>query len=173
MAEQTLIVMSDSHGDRGIVADIKNHYQGKVDAIFHNGDSELESSDPVWEGIYVVRGNCDYDNGYPEHLVTHLGDVTIAQTHGHLFGINFTWDKLDLWAQQEDADICLYGHLHAATAWRNGETIFINPGSVLQPRGSVNIKLYAKVTITEDKIKVDYYGRDHQVYPELSQEFER
>ena len=109
MAEQTIIVMSDSHGERDIVVDIKNRYQGKVDAIFHNGDSELESSDPVWEGIHVVRGNCDYDSGYPERLVVKLGDVIIAQTHGHLYGINFTWDKLDLWAQQEDADICLYG----------------------------------------------------------------
>ena len=69
MAEQTIIVMSDSHGDRDIVADIKKRYQGKVDAIFHNGDSELESSDPIWKGIYVVRGNCDYDSGYPERLV--------------------------------------------------------------------------------------------------------
>ena len=59
MAEQSIIVMSDSHGDRDIVEDIKKRYQGKVDAIFHNGDSELESSDPVWDGIYVVRGNCD------------------------------------------------------------------------------------------------------------------
>ena len=49
MAEQTIIVMSDSHGERDIVVDIKKRYQGKVDAIFHNGDSELESSDSVWE----------------------------------------------------------------------------------------------------------------------------
>ena len=42
MAEQTIIVMSDSHGERDIVVDIKKRYQGKVDAIFHNGDSELE-----------------------------------------------------------------------------------------------------------------------------------
>ena len=80
MAEQTIIVMSDSHGERDIVVDIKNRYQGKVDAIFHNGDSELESSDPVWEGIHVVRGNCDYDSGYPERLIVKLGDVIIAQT---------------------------------------------------------------------------------------------
>ena len=65
MASKTIIVMSDSHGDREIVEDIKKTYQGKVDAIFHNGDSELPSSDPVWEGgIHVVRGNCDYDNQY-------------------------------------------------------------------------------------------------------------
>ena len=48
---------------------------------------------PVWDGIYVVRGNCDYDSGYPERLVVKLGDVIIAQTHGHLYGINFTWDS--------------------------------------------------------------------------------
>ena len=58
MAEQTIIVMSDSHGERDIVVDIKNRYQGSR-CYFHNGDSELESSDPVWEGIHVVRGNCD------------------------------------------------------------------------------------------------------------------
>ncbi|HFZ6664324.1 TPA: YfcE family phosphodiesterase, partial [Streptococcus agalactiae] len=49
MAIRKLVVMSDSHGDRDIVKDIKNHYLGKVDVIFHNGDSELPSSDPIWE----------------------------------------------------------------------------------------------------------------------------
>ena len=43
MAEQTIIVMSDSHADRDIVADIKNTYQGKVDAFFTNGHPEIES----------------------------------------------------------------------------------------------------------------------------------
>lgn len=59
MAKQTIIVMSDSHGDRSIVEEIKNYYLGKVDGIFHNGDSELPSDDPVWEGIHVVAGNID------------------------------------------------------------------------------------------------------------------
>ena len=106
-------------------------------------------------------------------MVVKLGDVIIAQTHGHLYGINFTWDKLDLWAQQEDADICLYGHLHAATAWRNDKTVFINPGSVSQPRGPIHEKLYAKVIINDAKIRVEYYTRDHELYSELTQEFER
>ena len=29
MAEQTIIVMSDSHGERDIVVDIKKRYQGR------------------------------------------------------------------------------------------------------------------------------------------------
>ena len=94
MATQ-FVVMSDSHGDYDIVKDIKDRYQGKVDAIFHNGDSELKSSDPVWDGIYVVRGNCDYDDGYPENNVVELNGITIAQTHGHLYQINFMLDRLD------------------------------------------------------------------------------
>ena len=173
MADKTLIVMSDSHGDREIVKEIKERYLGKVDAIFHNGDSELLSSDEIWEGIWVVQGNCDYDNDYPKSLVIKLDDLTIAQTHGHLYSINFTWDKLDLFAQEADADICLYAHLHRPEAWRNGKTLFINPGSISQPRGEINEKLYAKIVVTPDKIKVNYLTRDHKLYPILSKEFDR
>ena len=172
MATQ-FVVMSDSHGDYDIVKDIKDRYQGKVDAIFHNGDSELKSSDPVWDGIYVVRGNCDYDDGYPENNVVELNGITIAQTHGHLYQINFMWDRLDLFAQEAGADICLYGHLHRASAWRMEDIVFINPGSVLQPRGEVMDKLYALVTVTDTTIKVDFYTRNHELYPQLSQEFTR
>ncbi|MGO5473166.1 metallophosphoesterase [Streptococcus hyointestinalis] len=172
MATQ-FVVMSDSHGDYDIVKDIKDRYQGKVDAIFHNGDSELKSSDPVWDGIYVVRGNCDYDDGYPENNVVELNGITIAQTHGHLYQINFMWDRLDLFAQEAGADICLYGHLHRASAWRMEDIVFINPGSVLQPRGDVMEKLYALVTVTDTTIKVDFYTRNHELYPQLSQEFTR
>lgn len=167
------VVMSDSHGDYDIVKDIKDRYQGKVDAIFHNGDSELKSSDPIWDGIYVVRGNCDYDDGYPENNVVELNGITIAQTHGHLYQINFMWDRLDLFAQEAGADICLYGHLHRASAWRMEDIVFINPGSVLQPRGEVMEKLYALVTVTDTTIKVDFYPRNHELYPQLSQGFTR
>ena len=82
MAKQTIIVMSDSHGDRSIVEAIKEKYLGQVDGIFHNGDSELKSDDPVWEGIHVVQGNMDFYDGYPERLVTQLGPTRIIQTHG-------------------------------------------------------------------------------------------
>lgn len=173
MAGKTFIVMSDTHGDRGIIESIKSRYLGQVDAIFHNGDSELKSSDNIWQGIYVVAGNCDYDPGYPEKNIIKIGPFTIAQTHGHLYQINFTWDKLDYFAQEAQADICLYGHLHRADAWKAGGIVFINPGSSLQPRGEINEKLYAYVQLTDDLIKVEYFNRNHQLYPLLTKEFNR
>ena len=48
--------MSDSHGDSLIVKEIRDRYVGKVDAVFHNGDSELRPDSPLWEGIRVVKG---------------------------------------------------------------------------------------------------------------------
>lgn len=173
MAEQTLIVMSDSHGNKDVVERLKERYQGEVDAIFHNGDSELPSSDPVWQGIYVVKGNCDYDSGYAEDNLVSLPNLTVAQTHGHLYQINFMWDRLLYFAQEKQADICLYGHLHRAAAWQEDGMVFINPGSVLQPRGEINEKLYAKVHVTDQVITVDFLDLKHQVYPGLSQEFTR
>ena len=70
-----------------------------------------------------------------KRLVVKLGDVIIAQTHGHLYGINFTWDKLDLWRNKR-----MQIFVSMATCMRQqlGEmvkTVFINPGSVSQPRG--------------------------------------
>ena len=88
--------------------------------------------------------------------------IVMSDSHG------VSWAR-DVYKRQ----ICLYGHLHAAAAWRNGKTVFINPGSVSQPRGPIHEKLYAKVIINSAKIRVEYYTRDHELYSELTQEFER
>lgn len=170
---KTILVMSDSHGNRDVVADLKEYYQGKVDAIFHNGDSELDSNDPIWQGVQVVCGNCDYYGGYPDSLLTQVGDTLIAQTHGHLYRINYTWQNLDYWAQEVDADICLYGHLHAAAAEKRGKTLFLNPGSVRQPRGPIQVKLYALITITDELFRVRFYDLHHKEYTPLSKDFLR
>ncbi|MBF0819656.1 metallophosphoesterase [Streptococcus acidominimus] len=171
--QQRFLVMSDSHGDRAIVEEVKDRYLGKVDAIFHNGDSELEAKDPLWEGIHVVGGNCDYDPVYKDQCVVQLGDVTVAQTHGHLYGINFTWMRLDYWAEEVGADICLYGHLHVPDAAVRGNTLFVNPGSICQPRGMIQECLYAILTIFEDHIHIEYYNRNHQVYAPLTKDISR
>ena len=169
---KTIIVMSDSHGDRQIVEEIKNRYQGKVEAIFHNGDSELEADDSVWQGLEVVQGNCDWA-AFPEHIVLKIGDVTVAQTHGHLFGINYGWTRLDYWAEEQAADICLYGHLHVPAVEVRDGILFLNPGSVTNPRGLIRERLYAKIDIYPDRYHIEFLKRNHEVCPELTRDIER
>lgn len=43
------VVMSDSHYDRDVVQSIKSKYLNEATAIFHCGDSELPSSDEIWQ----------------------------------------------------------------------------------------------------------------------------
>lgn len=169
---KTIIVMSDSHGDRQIVEEIKKKYLEKVDAIFHNGDSELNADDPIWTGIHAVMGNCDW-TPFPERSVVKMDELRIAQTHGHLYGINYGWDRLDYWAEEEMADICLYGHLHIPAAEVRGKTLFLNPGSITNPRGLIRECLYAKVDIFDDHYHIDYLTRDHKIYPELTRDLAR
>lgn len=171
--EVRILVVSDSHGDRRIVEELKQRYQGQVDALFHNGDSELAENEVDWQPMLVVRGNCDYEEAYPENRVTEIGGVTIAQTHGHLYGINYSWRWIERWAQEVGADICLYGHLHVPDAQMREGVLFVNPGSICQPRGSIKERLYALVTITEEAFHIDYYTREHQLYPELTKDFHR
>ena len=56
MAKQTIIVMSDSHGDSLIVEEIRDRYVGKVDAVFHNGDSELRPDSPFGKASVLLKG---------------------------------------------------------------------------------------------------------------------
>ncbi|MDQ0222249.1 metallophosphoesterase [Streptococcus moroccensis] len=167
-----LIIMSDSHGDRTIVEEIKKRYQGQVDAIFHNGDSELEANDDLWNGIYVVKGNCDWA-AFPERTTLDIAGLRIAQTHGHLYGINYGWTRLDYLAEEVGADICLYGHLHVPAADMREGVLFINPGSISQPRGMIQERLYAQLDIYPDHYHIEFLDRNHQTYPALTRDLKR
>ena len=165
------VVMSDSHSDRGIVEDIKNRYWTKASAIFHCGDSELPSSDPIWHGLTVVAGNCDYDEGYKNYQLCKVEGKKILITHGHLYGVGLGLDRLSYFAEQEEADVTLFGHIHRPVVELIGRRLFINPGSVSKPRGEWNIKMYALVEVFTDKAhtryKISYRDRKHRKIPKL------
>jgi putative phosphoesterase len=97
------LVVSDSHGNRDILEDIANTWQTQMDAMFHCGDSELLTSDSIWEKYFVVGGNMDFDPDYPENFIQTFGEDTIFMTHGHLYGINFSFNRLDAKATQVNA----------------------------------------------------------------------
>src|SRR5699024_11290181 len=52
------LIVSDTHGDRQILADIIAHYKGHVRAMFYNGDSELQRSDELFDTLQIGRASC-------------------------------------------------------------------------------------------------------------------
>ncbi|MEG1503450.1 MAG: metallophosphoesterase [Enterococcus sp.] len=167
------LVVSDNHGDRNILVEIVNRYVGMVDHMFHCGDSELKVNDELWEHFTVVTGNCDYDPEYKKEQIVTIGNDVIYMTHGHLSNVRFGLTMLSVQAQEAGANIALFGHIHQAVAEMDKHILFVNPGSISQPRGPIQIPSYAIIESDEEGYQVAYYNRAHQPIEELVASFKR
>ncbi|MFV0560781.1 MAG: metallophosphoesterase [Enterococcus sp.] len=167
------LVVSDNHGDRDILTDIRDKYQETVDYFFHCGDSELDATDSLWDTYQVVRGNCDFGPGFDDSRVIQTGEDTIFMTHGHLYNVRMGFTRLSLQAQEVGAQLVFFGHTHQVACEQEQGILYLNPGSVSQPRGPIHIPTYALIDVTEDSYMVQYYNRAHQPVEELRFDFSR
>ncbi|RLQ98020.1 metallophosphoesterase [Falsibacillus albus] len=165
-----LLVVSDSHGSSGILEDLKRRYAQKVDGMFHCGDSELSPDDPAITGFKVVKGNCDYGPGFPEESLEVIDNEKIFVTHGHLFGIKMSLNKLFYHAKEQEADFVFFGHSHLVGAEMIENILFLNPGSTLLPRGR-NEATYAIVEKENNRITVKIFEDTHEEMVDLRMEF--
>ncbi|MHC5248039.1 metallophosphoesterase [Enterococcus sp. LJL90] len=161
------LVVSDNHGDRDVLVDLKNQYAGKVDYFFHCGDSELAPNDELWQTFYVVKGNCDFDPEFPDRRLVDTGADRVYMTHGHLSNVRFGLNHLTYEAQENQATIALFGHTHQIGCEKHQGILFLNPGSISQPRGPIQIQSYAIIKSTPTQDEVQYYRRNHQMVPDL------
>ncbi|MDA9470231.1 metallophosphoesterase [Enterococcus sp. 5H] len=167
------LVVSDNHGDREVLVDLADTYRGKVDRMFHCGDSELEPTDTLWNEFIVVKGNCDYDPEFPETIVEKTDRDIIFMTHGHLSNVRFGLTTLALQAREANATIALFGHTHEIGCEVHDHILFLNPGSISQPRGPIQLKSYAIIESSPEKFTIQYYGRDHRPFDKLHFVFDK
>lgn len=161
------LIVSDSHGDRLILQDLADFYRGKVERMFHCGDSELPANDPIWQDFITVRGNCDYDGGFQTVQICRTTADTILLTHGHLQNVKMGLVSLNQLAQQVQANVVLFGHTHELGVTLEKDRLFLNPGSIRLPRGRFRIQTYALLETTPEAYTVTYYDRAHRPVPEL------
>lgn len=162
------LFVSDAHGDRDILVQLFNHYRHQVTQIFYNGDSELRADDSLFTDVMTVAGNMDFDRSYQAENIYH-GEQVVFQTHGHLYGVNFSLTKLVRAAKRADAQIITFGHTHQLGVEVVNDILVINPGSISQPRGQfASLKgTYALVTVTKTTYDVQYYNRQQEAIPNL------
>lgn len=165
------LVVSDSHTNRACLVDLLNRYSGKVDQLFHCGDSQLPADDSLWENYIVVKGNCDFGKGYPDEQLYQNELDKVLMTHGHLFNVNFTLSNLNYRGEELAATMVFYGHTHIFGAEMIAGRLILNPGSIVQPRGRYNIRTYAIVESDETTITVYFYNDSHQLLPEFTCHF--
>ena len=148
-----VLILSDSHGDSGVVRTLIERYKHKVQTVVHLGDNvkDLMQFDPDYPGInfVAVAGNCDFYGGLPKERILTVGggNKKVLLLHGHNIGVKSGLDRLMYYAQEKEVDACLFGHthmpfvhVHEPVFLVDEEEItrscfFMNPGSVSEPRG--------------------------------------
>src|SRR5699024_8369598 len=98
-----VVVVSDSHGLKEELQTIQKRHD--ADLFIHCGDSELEESDPVLAGYEVVKGNCDWFGTFREETELELGGLRFYATHGHLYDVKRSLQKITYRALEVDAHI--------------------------------------------------------------------
>lgn len=119
-----ILILSDSHS-RLIKLDLT-----KYDYIIHAGDKGI-SKDLInnLDNAYSVCGNCDFEG--EKTLSFNIDGYNIFLTHGDLFGVKNSLDRLIYRGLIEDANIVIYGHTHIANVFYEGDALFINPGAYM------------------------------------------
>lgn len=168
-----ILITSDSHGQTAELEELLDRHEKEVDAFYHCGDSELPASSPIMRRFKAVLGNCDmYNGGYPEELVEDFGVVKLFMTHGHLYRVKFSPLQLKYRAEEVGAQIILYGHTHVADCTKEGNHLFINPGSLRLPKQ----RSEATYTICEitpgDQVKVEFFNVDGEPIDSMSYIFQ-
>ncbi|WP_017379848.1 metallophosphoesterase [Paenisporosarcina sp. TG-14] len=155
-----IVVISDTHGETNSIDQVR-HAVGPVDAVFHCGDSELDTQHESLQDAFVVGGNCDWDSSYSAEVFTEVNGVKVFMTHGHLWQVKSTLMPLSTRAQELGADVVLFGHTHLLGAELIGNTLFVNPGSLELPRGRKE-KSYAIIEKSQLKWMVTFFSDEHQ-----------
>lgn len=156
--------MSDTHSDRAVITQVVNQ-NPDVNAIFHCGDSELAYTASELQKAYKVRGNCDHDVNFPTEVEEEIEGKRIFMTHGHLFNVKSSLTALSYRAREVQADAVLFGHSHVLGVELVDGILYVNPGSLLLPRGRKE-KSYAVIENIENGWHVIFYTEEKNVIAE-------
>lgn len=127
-----IIIVSDSHGNSGVLDRIFSEERG-MDAVIHLGDG---ARDLMGHNEYIgripvcsIKGNNDfYCNDAAPRLITYFDNIKLYACHGHLLDVKYGLTKLYYTALQEECSLALFGHTHIPHKEAiDGVTLF-NPG---------------------------------------------
>ena len=133
-----MLVVSDTHHDFDALYRLVLREEDHIDLLLHLGDGAQDIDDlrAVWPTLPVrfVRGNCDYVSTAPDTAVVEADGLRLLLTHGHLFDVNRTPERLATEARRQNAAVALLGHTHRQLCREVLGVRLLNPGSLSKPR---------------------------------------
>lgn len=131
-------IVSDSHGDTNALDMMLAHTETQdVEGWLFAGDIALDAEYLAMVTklpVAKVAGNNDWPYMMlADTILTEAAGHRILLTHGHLYGVQLSTDKLVQAAAKQGADIVVYGHTHVPDI-KQGAVTVLNPGSIARPR---------------------------------------
>ena len=152
MTKQRVLVVSDSHGKTDFL--IEAIKKVEPDMMIHCGDVEGQEDyiSGLFQGpIYFVKGNCDNFSQKNENLCLTVGAHKVMITHGHRYGVGWDLQQLEYAAEEQGADVALYGHTHVPLVIKEADgMVVMNPGSISYPRGQKRRPSYGVILVDEE-----------------------
>jgi len=129
-------IVGDTHGSQTALEKIAEVFRG-VELLVHTGDHwqdgvllEQKTGIPV----FTVKGNCDFGEREEELCFTVKGKKFFL-THGHRYGVKYGLQTLTYRAEELGVDYCIFGHTHQQLIESYQQIVYLNPGSIVWPRG--------------------------------------
>ena len=148
-----IVVFSDSHGDIfQAIEVVRRNEREKIFVFLGDGADELETLREMYphKEFIGVRGNCDFFCHLPDEYMMDSGGVKLLCTHGHLYSVKYSTEKLGESARKKGATVALYGHTHKALVKYDDGLYLVCPGSVSRPAD--RYPTYATIDIIEKGI---------------------
>lgn len=133
---KTALVMADTHGHKARIAMALRRF-ADVDMILHLGDYSRDAEvirRMTKLPVYAVRGNCDLASTEEAERLLTVEGVRVLMTHGHRQNVKSSLLSLGLYAQEQEANVALFGHTHVPSEEFFGSVLLYNPGSLGEPR---------------------------------------
>ena len=149
-----VLIVSDTHGQSDLMYEVIKRVK-PVDLLVHCGDVgyrgiERELMMAADCPVYVVSGNNDYGNGYPAMERFAIEGHEVIVTHGHRQRVYYDLTPLCYLAEENQADIVMFGHLHVPIVKEDEGITLVNPGSLTYPRQRNALPSYIMMTIEDD-----------------------
>jgi len=149
--------------------EIYSIHQQDTDEWIHCGDSELLEDHPLWQNYKTVLGNMDITDKFEVSRVEQFEDFRYLIAHGHKHEVKRTYDHLAELARSHDVKVVFYGHTHLPKAEKKEGVVYINPGSIAQPRDrDKGTYLVMEMDEALSNASLTYYDQDHNVLHDLS-----
>ena len=161
-----ILVLSDTHSYLDNARAVLKRIGGKMDMVFHLGDHDADALELQREfpalPFHYVKGNNDYLIDTPATKMVRAGGKAFLLTHGHKQRVHWNPDSIAYWAEEQGADVVVFGHTHMPVCDDDGRVMLFNPGSLSLPRGG-SMPSFGVLSVENGRVEgaiMEYWSAD-------------